>query len=140
MNTIKKDSKVAIHYTLTVEGQVADTSKNRGPLEYTQGAGQIIVGLEEALEGLKAGDKKSVDIEAKKAYGEVNPEAKRLVPKTAITNIETLKVGDLVGASANGHTFRARISKITDKEVELDFNHPLAGKTLHFDVEIVSVK
>lgn len=139
MNTIKKDSKVAIHYTLTVEGQVADTSKNRGPLEYTQGAGQIIIGLEEALEGLKAGDKKSVDIEAKKAYGEVNPDAKRLVPKTAIKNIETLKVGDIVGASANGHAFRAKISNITDKEVELDFNHPLAGKQLHFDVEIVSV-
>ncbi len=139
MNTIKKDSKVAIHYTLTVEGQIADSSQGRGPLEYTQGAGQIIIGLEEALEGLKAGDKKSVDIEAKKAYGEVNPEAKRRVAKSAISNIDTLKVGDIVGASANGHTFRARISEITDKDVELDFNHPLAGKTLHFDVEIVSV-
>ena len=139
MNTIKKDSKVAIHYTLTVEGQVADTSKNRGPLEYTQGAGQIIIGLEEALEGLKAGDKKSVDIEAKKAYGEVNPEAKRRVPKSSIANVDTLKIGDIVGASANGHSFRAKISKITDKDVELDFNHPLAGKQLHFDVEIVSV-
>ena len=138
-NTIKKDSKVAIHYTLLVEGQVADTSQGRAPLEYTQGAGQLIIGLEEALEGLKAGDKKSVDIEAKKAYGEVNPQAKRRVPKTAITNIENLKVGDMVGASANGHTFRAKISEITDTEVELDFNHPLAGKTLHFDVEIVSV-
>lgn len=139
MNTIKKDSKVAVHYTLTVDGQIADSSQGRGPLEYTQGAGQIIIGLEEALEGLKAGDKKSVDIEAKKAYGEVNPEAKRRVPKTAISNIDTLKVGDIVGASANGHTFRARISEITDKDVELDFNHPLAGKKLHFDVEIVSV-
>ncbi len=139
MNTIKKDSKVAVHYTLTVDGQIADSSQGRGPLEYTQGAGQIIIGLEEALEGLKAGDKKSVDIEAKKAYGEVNPEAKRRVPKTAISNIDTLKVGDVVGASANGHTFRARISEITDKDVELDFNHPLAGKKLHFDVEIVSV-
>ena len=140
MNTIKKDSKVAIHYTLTVDGNLTDSSQGRGPLEYIQGAGQIIKGLEEALEGLKAGDKKSVDIEAKKAYGEVNPEAKRRVPKTAITNIETLKVGDMVGASANGHTFRAKISEITDTEVELDFNHPLAGKKLHFDVEIVSVK
>lgn len=139
MNTIKKDSKVAIHYTLTVDGKIADTSKDRGPLEYTQGAGQIIIGLEEALEGLKAGDKKSVDIEAKKAYGEVNPEAKRRVPKSSIANVDTLKIGDIVGASANGHSFRAKISEITDKDVELDFNHPLAGKQLHFDVEIVSV-
>lgn len=139
MNTIKKDSKVAIHYTLLVEGKVEDTSQGRGPLEYTHGAGQIIVGLEEALEGLKAGDKKSVDIEASKAYGEVHPEAKRRVPKTAIANVDNLKVGDIVGASANGHSFRAKISEITDKDVELDFNHPLAGKKLHFDVEIVSV-
>ncbi len=137
---IKKDSKVAIDYTLIVDGKVADTSKGRAPLEYTQGAGQIIVGLERVLEGKNAGDKISVDIPAKDAYGEINPEATRRVPKTAIRNIDTMKVGDLVGASANGHTFRARITEITDTEVVLDFNHPLAGKELHFDVEIVSVK
>lgn len=137
---ITKDSKVAINYTLTVDGKVADTSKGRGPLEYTQGAGQIIVGLERALEGKNAGDKISVDIPAKDAYGEVNPEAFRRVPKTAIQNIEQMHVGDIVGASANGHTFRAKITEITDTEVVLDFNHPLAGKTLHFDVEVVSVK
>lgn len=137
---IKKDSKVAIDYTLTVDGKIADTSKGRAPLEYTQGAGQIIIGLERALEGKNEGEEISVDIPAKDAYGEVNKEAFRRMPKTAIQNIEQMKVGDLVGASANGHTFRAQISEITDKEVVLDFNHPLAGKTLHFDVKIVSVK
>ena len=137
---IKKDSKVAIDYTLTVDGKIADTSKGRAPLEYTQGAGQIIIGLERALEGKNEGEEISVDIPAKDAYGEVNKEAFRRVPKTAIQNIEQMTVGDLVGASANGHTFRAQISEITDKEVVLDFNHPLAGKTLHFDVKIVSVK
>ena len=109
-------------------------------MEYTQGAGQIIIGLERALEGKNAGDKVSVDIAAKDAYGKVNKEAFRRVPRTAIQNIEQMHVGDLVGASANGHTFRAKITEITDTEVVLDFNHPLAGKTLHFDVEIVSVK
>ncbi len=137
---IKEGSKVSIDYTLTVEGKVADTSKGRGPLEYVQGSGQIIAGLEEALAGLKTGDKKSVDIEAAKAYGEVLAEAKKRVPKTAIQNIDKLKVGDMVGASSGGQTFRAFISDITDTEVELDFNHPLAGKKLHFDVEIVDVK
>ena len=137
---IRKDSKVAIDYTLIVDGKIADTSKGRAPLEYTQGAGQIIIGLERALEGKKEGEEISVDIPAKDAYGEINKEAFRRVPKTAIQNIEQMKVGDLVGASANGHTFRAQISEITDKEVVLDFNHPLAGKTLHFDVKIVSVK
>ena len=137
---IKKDSKVSIDYTLTVDGKIADTSKGRAPLEYTQGAGQIIVGLERALEGKKEGDEISVDIPAKDAYGEINPQAMRRVPKTAIQNIEQMHVGDLVGASANGHTFRAKIAEINDNEVVLDFNHPLAGKELHFDVKIVSVK
>ncbi len=137
---IKDGSTVAIHYTLTVDGQVADTSSGREPLEYVQGQGHIIVGLEKALSGAKQGDKKSVDIEAKEAYGEVNPEAKRRIPKTSIQNIDTLKIGDVVGASNGGHTFRAIISKIDEAEVELDFNHPLAGKKLHFEVEVVSVK
>ena len=137
---IQKNSEVEIDYTLTVDGKVEDTSKGRKPLKYTQGAGQIIIGLERALEGKNAKDTVSVDIPAKDAYGEYNPQAVRRVPKTAIQNVEQMKVGDIVGASANGHNFRAKITEITDTEVVLDFNHPLAGKELHFDVEIVSVK
>ena len=137
---IKVGSKVAIDYTLTVDGVVVDTSKGRAPLEYVQGSGQIIVGLDKALFGLKPGDKKSVDVSPKEAYGEINPDAKRTVPKTSILNADKLKLGDMVGANSGGHTFRAVISKIGDNEIELDFNHPLAGKKLHFEVEIVSVK
>jgi len=137
---IKEGSKVAIDYTLTVDGAIADTSKGRGPLEYVQGSGQIIIGLDRALLGLKPGDKKSVDVAPKEAYGEINPEARRVIPKTSIQDADKLKIGDVVGANSGGHTFRATISKIGDNEIELDFNHPLAGKTLHFDVEIMSVK
>ena len=137
---IQKNSEVEIDYTLTVDGKVEDSSKGRRPLKYTQGAGQIIVGLERALEGKKTGDKISVDIPAKDAYGEKDPGAVRRVPKNAIQNVEEMKVGDIVGASTKGHNFRAQITEITDTEVVLDFNHPLAGKALHFDVEIISVK
>lgn len=137
---IKEGSTVAIHYTLTVDGKVADSSRGGAPLEYVHGAGNIIIGLEKALAGLKPGDKKSVDIEAKDAYGEVNPDAKRKVPRDAIQGIDNIKVGDMVGASSGEHSFRAMVSAVSDKEVELDFNHPLAGKALHFDVEVVSVK
>ena len=137
---IQKNSEVEIDYTLTVDGKVEDSSKGRRPLKYTQGAGQIIVGLERALEGKKTGDKISVDIPAKDAYGEKDPGAVRRVPKNAIQNVEEMKVGDSVGASTKGHNFRAQITEITDTEVVLDFNHPLAGKALHFDVEIISVK
>lgn len=127
---IKEGSKVKFDYTLTVDGKVADTSAGRGPLEYTHGAGHIIPGLEEELTGMKVGDKKTV---------KVAPEAIRRVPKEAIGGAEHLKVGDMVGASNEGHTFRAVVKEITDKEVVLDFNHPLAGKDLTFDVEIKEI-
>ena len=136
---IEQGSKVKFDYTLTVDGKVADTSTGRGPLEYTHGAGQIIVGLEKELLGMNVGDKKSVDIAPEEGYGKVLEEAIRRVPKEAIAGAEHIKVGDMVGASNAGHTFRAVVKEITDKEVVLDFNHPLAGKTLHFDVEIKEI-
>ena len=136
---IQEGSKVKFDYTLTVDGKVADTSAGRGPLEYTHGAGHIIPGLEKELLGMNVGDKKSVDVKPEEGYGLVLDEAIRRVPKEAIGGAENLKVGDMVGASNAGHTFRAVVKEITDKEVVLDFNHPLAGKTLHFDVEIKEI-
>lgn len=136
---IKEGSKVKFDYTLTVDGKVADTSAGRGPLEYTHGAGQIIPGLEEELLGMNVGDKKTVQVKAEKAYGPVLEEAIRRVPKEAVGSADQLKVGDMVGASNAGHTFRAVVKEITDKEIVLDFNHPLAGKDLTFDVEIKEI-
>ena len=136
---IKEGSKVKFDYTLTVDGKITDTSAGRGPLEYTHGAGHIIKGLEKELTGMKVGDKKSVKVSPEEGYGIANPEAVRRVPKTAVGGAENLKVGDMVGASSGGHTFRAVVKEITDTEVVLDFNHPLAGKELHFDVEIKEI-
>ena len=136
---IEQGSKVKFDYTLTVDGKVADTSAGRGPLEYTHGAGQIIAGLEKELLGMNVGDKKSVEVSPEEGYGKVLEEAIRRVPKQAIGGAENIKVGDMVGASNAGHTFRAVVKEITDTEVVLDFNHPLAGKTLHFDVEIKEI-
>ena len=136
---IKEGSKVKFDYTLIVDGKITDTSSGRGPLEYTHGAGHIIKGLEKELSGMKVGDKKSVNVAPEEGYGLVNPEAIRRIPKEAVHGAENLKVGDMVGASNAGHTFRAVVKEITDKEVVLDFNHPLAGKELHFDVEIKEI-
>ena len=88
---------------------------------------------------MKVGDKKTVKVAPEKGYGVVMEEAIRRVPKEAIGGAENLKVGDMVGASNEGHTFRAVVKEITDKEVVLDFNHPLAGKELTFDVEIKEI-
>ena len=136
---IKQGAKVKFDYTLTVDGKVQDTSAGRGPLEYTHGAGQIIVGLEEELAQMKVGDKKTVQIKAEKAYGPVLQEAIKRVPTEAINNAYQIKVGDMVGASNGGHTFRAVVKEITDKEIVLDFNHPLAGKDLTFEVEVKEI-
>ena len=136
---IKAGSKVKFDYTLTVDGKVADTSAGRGPLEYTHGAGHIIPGLEKEMLGMKVGDKKTVKVSPEEGYGKVMPEALRRVPKTAIGGVENVKVGDIVGASNAGHTFRAIVKEITETEVVLDFNHPLAGKELTFDVEIKEI-
>ena len=136
---IKEGSKVKFDYTLTVDGKVVDTSAGRGPLEYTHGAGHIIKGLEKELAGMNVGDKKTVVVKPEEGYGLVLEEAIRRVPKTAVGGADQLKVGDMVGASNAGHTFRAVVKEITDNEVVLDFNHPLAGKTLNFDVEIKEI-
>ena len=136
---IKEGSKVKFDYTLTVDGKVEDTSAGRAPLEYTHGAGHIIKGLEKEMTGLKVGDKKTVTVSPEEGYGLVQAEANRRIPKTAIGGAENLKVGDMVGASNAGHTFRAVVKEITDTEVVLDFNHPLAGKTLNFDIEIKDI-
>jgi len=137
---IKQGSKVKFDYTLRVDGDVRDTSQGRGPLEYQHGAGHIIKGLEKELEGMKAGEAKTVKVSAKEGYGEVNPAAKKMIPASSVTNAKDLKVGDIVGAQSGGQNFQAVVSKISDNEIELDFNHPLAGKELVFDVKIVDVK
>ena len=136
---IKEGSKAKFDYTLTVDGKVADTSAGRGPLEYTHGAGMIIAGLEKELLGMKVGDKKTVTVKPEEGYGLVLQEAIKRVPKEAISNSDELKVGDMVGASNGGHTFRAVVKEIGEKEITLDFNHPLAGKELVFDVEIKEI-
>ena len=136
---IKEGSKAKFDYTLTVDGKVADTSAGRGPLEYTHGAGMIIPGLEKELLSMKVGDKKTVTVKPEEGYGLVLQEAIKRVPKEAISNANELKVGDMVGASNGGHTFRAVVKEIGEKEITLDFNHPLAGKELVFDVEIKEI-
>lgn len=137
---IQKGSKVSIHYTLKVEGKIVDSSKERGPLTFTHGQGEIIPGLEEELRGLKVGDKKSAVIPPEKGYGPRFQEAVQKVPGSAFQQKDTLKIGDIVTGQVSGKPFQATIVDISETEVTLDMNHPLAGKELNFDVEIVTVE
>ena len=131
---------VKINYTLTVDGAVVDTSTGKEPLSFIQGNKMIIPGLEEALAGLKKGDKKQVTVSPEKGYGVLNAAAQQKVPLKSFNDTKSLKVGMMVrGINANS-PMQAKVLAITKKNVTLDFNHPLAGKTLNFDVEVMNVE
>ncbi len=137
---IENGKAVKINYTLTVDGAVVDTSTGKEPLSYVQGNKMIIPGLEEALAGLKKGDKKQVTVPPEKGYGVINAAAQQKVPLKSFNDTKNLKVGTMVrGMNANG-PMQAKVLAIGKKDVTLDFNHPLASKILNFDVEVVSVE
>ena len=137
---IKEGSTVKIHYTLAVDGKQIDDSKSRGPLSYVQGAGQIVRGLEEHLAELQAGDVTRVEVPQEKAYGVRNEEAVQVLPLDAFENPDGLQVGAMIeGATAEGQRFSAMVKGVDENNVTLDLNHPLAGKTLLFEVEILEV-
>jgi FKBP-type peptidyl-prolyl cis-trans isomerase SlyD len=132
---------VSMDYTLHVEGKVMDTSEGHEPLEFIQGQGHIIAGLESALYGMAIGESKSVVVSAKEGYGEVDPEAFMDVPRAEFPPDVPLTVGTELELRDKGeHPVYARIATVSDDNVRLDMNHPLAGKELHFDVTIAALR
>jgi len=136
---IENGKKVKIHYTLTVDGAVIDTSRNAEPFVYQQGNGQVIPGLEHALIGLKPGDSREIYVGPDDAYGPIKPEAVLEVPRDQIP-MDGLEVGQMLkGSDAEGRSLHGTIKHIGEDKVTVDFNHPLAGKELFFEIEIVDV-
>ncbi len=140
VGTVQNGSSVSIEYTLKDEGgQVLDTNKGKNPLVFTHGQQQIIPGLERELVGMHAGDEKKVVVKPEDGYGPVIPNAQTEVPKEAIPK-EGLKVGTpLMARSGSGETRPVVVKEIKENTVVLDLNHPLAGKTLFFDVKVLDV-
>lgn len=136
---IPNGSVISVHYTLTVDGDVIDSSSGNDPLVYTQGEGQIITGLEDRVSRLQPGDKRALEIPPVEGYGEHDPTAVRQVPKDAFQETTKLAIGSVVQGESNGEPFQAVITAVGGSDVTLDFNHPLAGKTLHFDIEVVRI-
>jgi len=138
---IENGAKVQLEYTLKDDGgKVLDSNKGHEPLTYTQGQKQIIPGLEQALSGMHAGEEKKVTIKPVDAYGEVNPNAVTEVPKEMLPP-DALKVGtELMAQSQAGDRRIVRIKEVKEKTVVIDLNHPLAGKTLFFDVKVLGVE
>jgi len=136
---ISNGVKVQMHYTLTVDGETVDSSQRNKPLSFVQGEHKIIAGLEKQLAGLKAGDSKKVAVPPEDAYGPRREEGIQTLPSSTFSDPNTLKIGGLVQGSVDGNPFRARVMEIGKDTITLDLNHPLAGKTLEFEIEIVSV-
>ena len=138
---IEDGQVVSMDYTLHVDGEIVDTSDGREPLEFIQGTGNIIPGLERELYGMVIGDSKKVSIAPADAYGELDPEAYADVPRAEFPDNIPLEKGiEIQVRDESNHPMSARIDTVTDEIVKLDFNHPLAGKTLDFDVSIVALR
>lgn len=140
--TVQDNTIVSINYTLTDDsGSVIDSSEQRDPLSFFFGAGTIIPGLEKALAGKSVGDSLDVVVEPAEAYGEYNEQLVFAVPTDRIQDAGGLEVGAQVQAqTADGQTQVLTVKAVSDDNITLDANHPLAGETLHFAVEITDVR
>ena len=132
---------VSMHYTLQVDGKVVDSSDGGEPLQFIQGMGHIIPGLEHELYDMEVGQSKSVTVPPKEGYGETDASAFMDVPREAFPeNVPLEKGTELELRDQSGHPVYARVDEVSEKNVRLDMNHPLAGKELHFDVKIADVR
>lgn len=137
---IRNGARVKLHYTLKVDGEVVQSTAGSEPLTFVQGSGQILPGLEKELEGLNEGDKKEVKLPPESGFGERDPEALHKVSRSAFRDPENIEVGQRVTGESGGKRFEASITDVRPDEVTLDMNHPLAGRTLEFQVEVVEVR
>lgn len=140
--TITQNSAVSFHYTLTDDqGQQIDSSAGQDPLAYLHGAGNIIPGLEKALEGKSVGDQLNVEVSAEEGYGPVQQELIQEVPREAFQGVDSIEVGmQFEAQTGQGGAVPVTVTAVTDETVTVDGNHPLAGKTLNFDVTIADVR
>ena len=131
---------VGIKYELREKGgtEILDSNKEDAPLEFVMGSGMIIPGLESGLIGLSEGDEKQIEVPASLAYGDYNPEAIQMIPIEQFEGIDLEKGMMLYGQDEHGQTTQVVVKTFTDTDVTIDYNHPMAGKDLVFDVIVTS--
>jgi FKBP-type peptidyl-prolyl cis-trans isomerase SlyD len=138
---IAEHAVASFHYTLTDDaGQVIDSSEGREPLVYLQGSGQIVPGLEKAMEGRQVGDRFQVDVRPEEGYGVRHDELLQEVPREAFQGVEDIQPGMQFQGRGPQGTINVTVTKIEDGKVFIDGNHPLAGQTLHFAIEVTGVR
>jgi FKBP-type peptidyl-prolyl cis-trans isomerase SlyD len=135
------DMVVTLNYTLTVDGDIIDSSIGSQPIEFIQGRGQIIPGLERELYGLALGDGKDVVVAAADGYGDRDPNAVADIPRDQFPPQIPLKPGtELQLRGQDGEELEAYIEDVGEETIRLNFNHPLAGKELHFSIKVVELR
>ncbi|MFT6075619.1 MAG: peptidylprolyl isomerase [Yoonia sp.] len=141
MSQAKPGDTVRMNYTGTLNnGETFDTSEGHDPLEFVVGSGQIISGLDAAISGMSVGDKKDVNVPCAQAYGETNPDARQAVPREQIPAEIPLEIGtQLQMQTPQDQVVPVTVAEVTEAEVTLDANHPLAGQDLNFAIEIVAI-
>ncbi|MGS2739373.1 FKBP-type peptidyl-prolyl cis-trans isomerase [Sinomicrobium sp. M5D2P17] len=142
MSKVKANDTVRVHYTGKLnDGQVFDSSLEREPLEVQLGQGSLIPGFEQGLIDMAVNEKKTVTIPKEEAYGEVREELFHSIKKEELPAEITPEVGmGLVAKNPDGSEYQLRVAKVEEDHVVLDGNHPLAGKDLIFDLELVEIK
>jgi len=139
--TIQPGSEVVMHFSITLEdGTVADSTEGEEPLQFVMGDQTLIEGLELALYGLKVGDKQSLIIEPENAYGYPDPENIHAMQREDFPEEMEIKKGVIVGfATPAGDEFPGTVTEVGEKQVMVDFNHPIAGHEIIFEVEILEI-
>ncbi len=139
---IENNMVVGIEYTLQDANtkEQLDTNVGQAPLEFITGKGHIIPGLESNLIGLESGSKTDVMVMPADGYGEINEEAYQTLPKEQFAGIDLVEGMTLYGTGENGETVQVNVKEIAENEVTIDYNHPMAGKTLMFTVAVMSVR
>jgi peptidylprolyl isomerase len=141
MTKVKAGDTVRIHYTGALnDGSVFDSSDGRDPLEFTVGSGQIIPGLDKALPGMVVGEAKTVTVPPEEAYGHPDPNGRQAVPRDQIPSHIPLDIGTRLELSQpDGRQIQVVVADVTEEQVVLDANHPLAGEALTFTVEMLEI-
>ncbi|MFA0961330.1 peptidylprolyl isomerase [Roseivirga sp. BDSF3-8] len=140
MSGAKQGDKVKVHYTGKLQdGTVFDSSENRDPLEFTLGNGQMIPGFEQAVNGMAIGDEKTAEIAADDAYGQRQDNMMVRVPKEQVPSDIQPEVGQQLAINQGGQNIPVVVTEVTEAEVVLDANHPLAGKDLVFDIKLMEI-
>jgi FKBP-type peptidyl-prolyl cis-trans isomerase SlpA len=142
MDQVKENNTVKVNYTGKLsDGQIFDSSEGREPLEFTLGQGQLIPGFEKGVIDMKLNEKKTITIAKEEAYGDVNPALIQEVSKSDLPEDMTPTVGmGLVSKTEDGRETNLLVVEVKDETIVLDANHPLAGKDLIFDLEVVGIK